>query len=152
MCQILGWSDGQCAFIIMRRKKITKVVFGRGFRGDAVASKWFTLYLLLFLTVFFFFNYFVFDILPRFSFFRNFLKLLPQVGSGARSEKIRTYNWKDSRCSDHRIGRNFPLPSFLSGSGLDDMISACITLDQQEMMAELAQKQRQGQEAGSPRG
>lgn len=75
-----------------------------------------------------------------------------QVGSGARSEKIRTYNWKDSRCSDHRIGRNFPLPSFLSGSGLDDMISACITLDQQEMMAELAQKQRQGQEAGSPRG
>lgn len=68
-----------------------------------------------------------------------------QVGSGARSEKIRTYNWKDSRCSDHRIGKNFPLSNFLSGSGLDDMIGACILLDQQELMAELASKQRQGQ-------
>ena len=74
-----------------------------------------------------------------------------QVGSGARSEKIRTYNWKDSRCSDHRIGKNFPLPSFLSGSGLDDMIGACILLDQQEMMAELAEKQRKGQETAASR-
>eukprot|EP00903_Cladosiphon_okamuranus_P009975 g9461.t1 len=74
-----------------------------------------------------------------------------QVGSGARSEKIRTYNWKDSRCSDHRIGKNFPLNSFLSGSGLDDMIGACILLDQQELMAELANKQRQGQESAASR-
>lgn len=77
--------------------------------------------------------------------FRSIIK----VGSGARSEKIRTYNWKDSRCSDHRIGKNFPLPSFLSGSGLDDMIGACILVDQQEMMAELAEKQRQGQQTGA---
>lgn len=74
-----------------------------------------------------------------------------QVGSGARSEKIRTYNWKDSRCSDHRIGKNFPLNNFLSGSGLDDMIGACILLDQQELMAELANKQRQGQESAASR-
>lgn len=74
-----------------------------------------------------------------------------QVGSGARSEKIRTYNWKDSRCSDHRIGKNFPLNNFLSGSGLDDMIGACILLDQQELMAELASKQRQGQENAASR-
>eukprot|EP00904_Undaria_pinnatifida_P012908 jgi/Undpi1/8748/HiC_scaffold_25.g11210.m1 len=72
-----------------------------------------------------------------------------QVGSGARSEKIRTYNWKDNRCSDHRIGKNFPLPTFLSGSGLDDMIGACILVDQQELMAEMALKQRQGQESGA---
>ncbi|CAN0168628.1 unnamed protein product [Scytosiphon promiscuus] len=75
-----------------------------------------------------------------------------QVGSGSRSEKIRTYNWKDSRCSDHRIGKNFPLNSFLSGSGLDDMIGACILLDQQELMAEMAAKQRQGQEGAAAGG
>lgn len=77
--------------------------------------------------------------------------IVQQVGSGARSEKIRTYNWKDSRCSDHRIGKNFPLNNFLSGSGLDDMIGACILLDQQELMAELAAKQRQGQEGAASR-
>lgn len=77
---------------------------------------------------------------------------LHQVGSGSRSEKIRTYNWKDSRCSDHRIGKNFPLNHFLSGSGLDDMIGACILLDQQELMAEMAAKQRQGQEGAAAGG
>ncbi len=32
-----------------------------------------------------------------------------QVGTGDRSEKIKTYNYKDSRCSDHRIKQNFDL-------------------------------------------
>jgi peptide chain release factor 1 len=32
-----------------------------------------------------------------------------QVGTGSRSEKIRTYNWKDGRCSDHRLNKNFPV-------------------------------------------
>ena len=43
-----------------------------------------------------------------------------QVGTGGRSEKIRTYNWKDSRCSDHRLGQNFPLAQFLNGQ-ISDM-------------------------------
>ena len=38
-----------------------------------------------------------------------------QIGTGGRSEKIRTYNWKDARVSDHRLGQNFPLQGFLSG-------------------------------------
>eukprot|EP00607_Mallomonas_marina_P010943 CAMPEP_0182423170 /NCGR_PEP_ID=MMETSP1167-20130531/9074_1 /TAXON_ID=2988 /ORGANISM="Mallomonas Sp, Strain CCMP3275" /LENGTH=342 /DNA_ID=CAMNT_0024601875 /DNA_START=135 /DNA_END=1160 /DNA_ORIENTATION=+ len=38
-----------------------------------------------------------------------------QVGTGARSEKIRTYNWKDSRCTDHRLNQNFPLQGIISG-------------------------------------
>jgi peptide chain release factor 1 len=36
-----------------------------------------------------------------------------QVGTGGRSEKIRTYNWKDSRCSDHRLGQTFLSVNFL---------------------------------------
>lgn len=41
-----------------------------------------------------------------------YAKRKSQVGSGSRSEKIRTYNWKDSRCTDHRINQNFPLQTF----------------------------------------
>jgi hypothetical protein len=37
------------------------------------------------------------------------------VGSGTRSEKIRTYNYKDSRCTDHRLNSNFALDPVLSG-------------------------------------
>ena len=38
-----------------------------------------------------------------------------QVGTGSRSEKIRTYNYKDSRCTDHRLGSNFALDGVLTG-------------------------------------
>ncbi len=60
-----------------------------------------------------------------------------QVGTGSRSEKIRTYNYKDNRITDHRLGRNFVLASALEGS-IDDMIESCISQDQQEQLAELA--------------
>ena len=59
-----------------------------------------------------------------------------QVGTGARSEKIRTYNWKDGRCSDHRLGQNFPLQSFLSGE-LGLIHQKCIVDDQQALMKQL---------------
>jgi peptide chain release factor 1 len=47
-----------------------------------------------------------------------------QIGTGGRSEKIRTYNWKDNRCSDHRLGQNFSLDKFLSGDigGIGDLM------------------------------
>jgi peptide chain release factor 1 len=60
-----------------------------------------------------------------------------QVGSGGRSEKIRTYNYKDSRCTDHRVNRNYVLNDFLNGT-IEDMIQACIFQDQQQMLEEIA--------------
>jgi peptide chain release factor 1 len=60
-----------------------------------------------------------------------------QVGTGARSEKIRTYNYKDNRVTDHRLGQNFTLTSVLEGD-IEPMVQACIGQDQQERLAELA--------------
>ena len=61
---------------------------------------------------------------------------LKQVGTGSRSEKIRTYNYKDNRVTDHRLNQNFSLNSFLEGD-IEDAIQACISQDQQERLAEL---------------
>ncbi|RID64799.1 hypothetical protein BRARA_D00046 [Brassica rapa] len=61
-----------------------------------------------------------------------------QVGTGARSEKIRTYNYKDSRVTDHRLKMNFALTSFLEG-GLEDAVQACAALEQKELMEELSE-------------
>ncbi len=61
-----------------------------------------------------------------------------QVGSGDRSEKIRTYNYKDNRTTDHRLGRNFPLETVLDGQ-LKDLIDACVHADQQQQLEQLAQ-------------
>ncbi|MBA3923588.1 MAG: peptide chain release factor 1 [Nostocaceae cyanobacterium] len=60
-----------------------------------------------------------------------------QVGTGSRSEKIRTYNYKDSRVTDHRLGQNFTLNPVLEGD-LEPIIQSCISQDQQERLVELA--------------
>ncbi len=60
-----------------------------------------------------------------------------QVGTGARSEKIRTYNYKDNRITDHRLGQNFSLANALDGD-IDLVIQACISQDQQERLEQLA--------------
>lgn len=60
-----------------------------------------------------------------------------QVGTGARSEKIRTYNYKDNRITDHRLGQNFALGGVLEGD-IEDIIQICISQDQQERLEELA--------------
>jgi len=62
-----------------------------------------------------------------------------QVGTGSRSEKIRTYNYKDNRVTDHRLGQNFALESILEGD-LDLVIQSCIGRDQEEQLAALAQE------------
>jgi peptide chain release factor 1 len=59
-----------------------------------------------------------------------------QVGSGARSEKIRTYNYKDNRVSDHRVGENFPLEGFMNGD-VSPAIGACQAMEQREKLEEL---------------
>ncbi|MCI8961649.1 MAG: peptide chain release factor 1 [Clostridia bacterium] len=57
-----------------------------------------------------------------------------QVGSGDRSEKIRTYNFPQGRITDHRIGMSiYQMEDFLNGN-LDGMIDALITADTAEKL------------------
>lgn len=59
-----------------------------------------------------------------------------QVGSGERSEKIRTYNAKDNRVTDHRLGRNFALEPVLQGQ-LAEVIGACVAAEQKTRLEQL---------------
>ena len=57
-----------------------------------------------------------------------------QVGTGDRSERIRTYNYPQGRVTDHRIGMTiYKLDSFLDGE-IDEIVDGLITSDQAEKM------------------
>ncbi len=57
-----------------------------------------------------------------------------QVGTGDRSERIRTYNYPQGRVTDHRIGLTlYKLEQFMDGD-LDEMVDAIITADQAEKL------------------
>lgn len=60
-----------------------------------------------------------------------------QVGTGSRSEKIRTYNYKDNRVTDHRLSQNFSLSPALEGD-IEVMVQSCISQDQQAKLEQLA--------------
>jgi peptide chain release factor 1 len=57
-----------------------------------------------------------------------------QVGTGDRSERIRTYNYPQGRVTDHRIGLTlYKLEQILNGA-LDEVIDALVMADQAEKM------------------
>ena len=59
------------------------------------------------------------------------------VGSGDRSDKVRTYNFPQDRVTDHRIGKTVHnLPGVMDGD-LDDLIDALIMADQADRLANL---------------
>jgi peptide chain release factor 1 len=59
-----------------------------------------------------------------------------QVGSGDRSERIRTYNFPQGRVTDHRINLTLhKLEKILAGDGLDEMVEALIREDQAQRLA-----------------
>ncbi|MDR0556015.1 MAG: peptide chain release factor 1 [Holosporaceae bacterium] len=59
-----------------------------------------------------------------------------QIGSGDRSERVRTYNYPQGRVSDHRICLTlYKLPQIMQGEGLDEIIRALIEFDQEEQIA-----------------
>ena len=61
-----------------------------------------------------------------------------QVGSGDRSERIRTYNFPQGRVSDHRINLTlYKLDQFLTGEALEEMISALSASEQAEKLNQL---------------
>jgi peptide chain release factor 1 len=62
-----------------------------------------------------------------------------QIGSGDRSERIRTYNYPQGRVTDHRIGfTTHQLPYVLEGSpALDEIIDALVTEHQTTQLAAL---------------
>jgi peptide chain release factor 1 len=59
-----------------------------------------------------------------------------QVGSGDRSERIRTYNFPQGRVSDHRINLTlYKLPQIIEGEALGEIIEALVTEHQAELLA-----------------
>ena len=63
-----------------------------------------------------------------------------QVGSGDRSEKVRTYNFPQDRVTDHRVGVSLhSLPRVLDGE-IDTLIDALVAQEQKELMEEAAAK------------
>ena len=62
-----------------------------------------------------------------------------QVGSGDRSERIRTYNFPQGRVTDHRINLTlYKLDRIIAGEALDEMVDALIAEDQAARLAEAA--------------
>ena len=65
-----------------------------------------------------------------------------QIGSGDRSERIRTYNFPQGRVTDHRINLTvYNLPEVIDGGGLDPIVDALIAEDQARKLAALEEEE-----------
>lgn len=64
-----------------------------------------------------------------------------QIGTGDRSERIRTYNYPQGRLTDHRIGLSLSLPSVIDGD-LDDLIDALQNYDYEARIENLLKSQK----------
>ena len=60
-----------------------------------------------------------------------------QVGSGDRSERIRTYNFPQGRVTDHRIGLTLHKIDAILNGELDELLTALITADQAEKLKQM---------------
>lgn len=60
-----------------------------------------------------------------------------QVGTGDRSERIRTYNFPQGRVTDHRIGLTLHKLDFVLNGELDELIDALITVEQSEQLKQV---------------
>ena len=60
-----------------------------------------------------------------------------QVGTGDRSERIRTYNFPQGRVTDHRIGLTLHKLEMVLGGDLDELINGLITADQAERLKQV---------------
>ena len=61
-----------------------------------------------------------------------------QVGTGDRSERIRTYNFPQGRLTDHRIGQNLNVWTAIDGD-LEDLLRLLIEYDQKLKLEKLAE-------------
>ena len=59
-----------------------------------------------------------------------------QVGSGDRSQRIRTYNYPQGRVTDHRVNLTlYSLDRIMEGEGLDEIVDALTAERQAELLA-----------------
>jgi peptide chain release factor 1 len=61
------------------------------------------------------------------------------VGSGGRGDKVRTYNFPQDRCTDHRAKVSLPLTKVMAGD-LDELIEACRNWEKEEKLKALAKQ------------
>jgi peptide chain release factor 1 len=58
-----------------------------------------------------------------------------QVGGGGRSEKIRTYNYKENRITDHRIGLTVYKLQSVMGGDLDEIVDPLVADERARLLA-----------------